>query len=83
MSYTDLRDFEIEYSYVALDGRTIQLEKLGGGTIGQAYTGTWRYILLDAEGVEVTRGQDYETHIPHTHEEAAKDLADFFDQEGV
>lgn len=74
MSYTDLRDFEPEYTYTASDGSTVQVEKLGGGMVGRKYAGTWRYILSDADGVELTRGQDYTVGMPHTHAWVAEDI---------
>ena len=77
MSYTDLRDFEPEYT--ATDaGLTIQVEKLGGGTLGRAYTGSWRYVVIDATGTELGRGQDFTTGTPQTHAEAAALIADYF-----
>ena len=82
MSYTDLRDFEAEYTHVDDYGRTYKIEKLGGGTVGESYAGTWRYIVTGEDGSELARGQDFETGMPHTHEEAARELATFFDTEG-
>jgi hypothetical protein len=79
MSYTDLRDFEPEYAVRIIgQGIRIQLEKLGGGTVGRAYQGTWRYVVTDVHtGDEVARGQDLHTGTPKTHAEAALILADF------
>jgi hypothetical protein len=70
MSYTDLRDFACEYSVPAGEGVVVQVEKLGGGTVGKAYTGTWRYIVT-RNGQEVRRGQDFESGTELTHFEAA------------
>lgn len=78
MSYTDLRDFSEEYKTTTDDGLTVQIEKLGGGTVGNAYTGTWRYIVTNASGVEVARGQDCETGMPHTHAQVAVFVADTY-----
>lgn len=82
MSYTDLRDFDSELS-VSIpqmnDGDktlSIQIEKLGGGTVGKSYTGTWRYRVLWA-GKEVYKAQDLETPTPTSHEEAASLIAGF------
>ena len=79
MSYTDLRDFSQELSYTdSRYGVTIQVEKLGGGTLGKKYDGIWRYIATHTNsGEEITRGQDYETGTPRTHDEVAEILADY------
>jgi hypothetical protein len=78
VSYTDLRDFANEYTYDAPEGLIVHIEKLGGGTLGEAYEGTWRYIVTDIDGTEVGRGQDYTTGMPHTHKQAARGVAEFF-----
>lgn len=79
MAYKDLRDFAPELVAQATSGLVVQVEKLGGGTLGYAYTGTWRYIVSDAVGRELGRGQDFGTGMPHTHAEVAIMIADFFD----
>lgn len=71
MSYTDLRDFTCEYSGIVGDV-TVQIEKLGGGTVGESYTGTWRYIVTRRSGKEIQRGQDLESGTPWTHAQAAR-----------
>jgi hypothetical protein len=78
MSYTDLRDFEPEYTTTTDNGLTVQIEKLGGGTVGNAYAGLWRYIVTTASGTFVARGQDVATGMPHTHAEVAEMVADSF-----
>lgn len=83
MNYTDLRDFCPEYT-VDVGDVTIQIEKLGGGTLGEAYSGTWRYIVTDnSTGEEVARGQDMMTPMPATHARAAELIYSFLtaDQE--
>lgn len=77
MSYTDLRDFAAEYT-ADVDGLSVAIEKLGGGTVGQKYTGTWRYVVTNAAGIEVARGQDCETGMPHTHAWVARFVAEEF-----
>lgn len=79
MSYTDLRDFEVEYETVTDAGFMVKVQKLGGGTVGREYAGTWRYIVTDAAGQELGRGQDLETGRPKTHAEVAEIVADFFE----
>lgn len=83
MSYTDLRDFVAEYMIVTGDGLTIHIEKLGGGTVDKAYTGTWRYVVKNANGIEVGRGQDVETGMPHTHAYVASLVAERFEPSGT
>lgn len=77
MSYTDLRDFSAELTYTDSQyGVTIQVEKLGGGTLGKKYDGIWRYIATHTNtDEEITRGQDYETGTPKEHDEVAEELA--------
>lgn len=82
MSYRDLRDFAEEFK-TDVDGLTVMIEKLGGGTVGNAYTGTWRYIVLSESGTEVARGQDMETGMPHTHAEVAEIVAENFAPTGT
>lgn len=78
MFYFDLRDFEPEFTLITDDNLTIQIEKLGGGTVGKSYEGTWRYIVTNTDtGSEVRRGQNLVTGTPKTHEEAARILLDF------
>lgn len=82
MSYTDLRDFAPEYAetFLTMSGAVlaVTLEKLGGGTLGEAYAGIWRYVVT-RDGTEIGRAQDFETGTPHTHAQAAHALAAFFD----
>jgi hypothetical protein len=78
MSYTDLRDFHAEASFAVGDGIEIEIEKLGGGDIGTAYAGTWRYIVTHTHahgGAEILRGQELESGTPITHEQAAALIA--------
>ncbi len=79
MSYTDLRDFSAEHTQTMDNELTVQIEKMGGGTLGEAYAGTWRYIVTNAAGIEVARGQDFTTGMPHTHAEVAVLVAEYFD----
>lgn len=82
MSYTDLRDFEPEASYrlTGNDGEryVVQVEKLGGGTKGYAYTGKWRYIVVkpaltnEQTATVVRKGQDFDSPKRLTHRRAAQ-----------
>lgn len=81
MSYTDLRDFEAEFEMFTDGGLFVQVEKLGGGTVGREYSGTWRYVVSNADGVEIARAQDCETGMPHTHAWVADMIAGYFTPE--
>lgn len=83
MSCTDLSDFSSEFTYRSSDGRyVVEIEKLGGGTVGCKYSGYWRYIVRDASGNEVARGQDLYTGTPTTHRMACGILLAFLRPEG-
>lgn len=79
MSHSDLRDFEAEYETEVV-GLLVVVEKLGGGTVGKSYAGRWRYIV-QRDGVEVVRGQDFDTGTLHTHAEVAAPLAEHCSQD--
>lgn len=75
MSHTDLRDFSPEYETSTDSGLFIQVEKLGGGTVGERYTGTWRYVVSNADGEEIASGQDFITALSHSHRWVARAIA--------
>lgn len=79
MSYTDLRDFSPEVTFHLYGSRpiSISLEKLGGGTVGNSYTGTWRYIVTWGDQ-ETFREQRLDCALPTTHLGAARVLASWF-----
>lgn len=58
---------EYEVNYV-LDGVTISIEKVGGGTIGKKYAGTWNY---DYSGPDASETGTACTGTPKTHAEVA------------
>jgi hypothetical protein len=88
VSYTDLRDFHPEATFnvpqlnhddVPL---VIKIEKSGGGDIGKAYSGTWRYVI-DYDGQDcIYFGQELETGTPVTHKAAARLLARYLSDVG-
>lgn len=65
-----------EYS-TDIDGATVRISKVGGGTIGRSYTGSWHYSLVGGGTGTDTEGSDLTTGSPVTHEEAAVIVADF------
>lgn len=85
MSYLDLRDFNPEFiwQFDLDDGREVwvEIEKLGGGVVGQTYQGTWRYMVwLDpkrADGTLLIYGQDCESGSEINHLEAAQMAVDW------
>lgn len=82
MSYNDLRDFEAEYAgeiddLMSEGSVRVEVEKLGGGTLGKSYAGRWRYRVTLPDGT-VHKGQDLETGTPVTHEQAARTAAEYF-----
>lgn len=77
MSYTDLRDFNAElvayFEDDNLDIIEVQVQKVGGGRVGEYYEGTWRYIVTNTSGgAEVARGQDFQSAVTITHQRAAE-----------
>ena len=66
-----------EFVYYNADREvTIYIEKVGGGTMGQKYSGMWRYVATDNEGYILHEGDDFGTGMPATHHEAARQLSD-------
>jgi hypothetical protein len=61
---------------------TIEVAKVGGGTVGRAYTGWWQIVVTYA-GREVYRTDDLHTGSPCTHRVAARHLAAFLAAERV
>lgn len=56
----------------------IRVSKIGGGTLGQAYTGRWAYEVtrVGRSGV-LAEGTDLSTPTPKTHKEVVPVLEDF------
>jgi hypothetical protein len=55
---------------------TLHLSKLGGGTVGQEYAGTWAYEV-EIDGEVVTSGTDLSSGTHYTHSQMARVLAEF------
>lgn len=85
MSYTDLRDFAAEYTQTVAEGFSVEIEKLGGGTVGKRYEGIWRYRVMSAEtAIPVTQGQDIETGgMPKTHGDVVDIVLDCVTVDGM
>jgi len=69
--------FEPEYMMVT-DGVRVEVEKVGGGTVGRAYEGTWRYYAHE-DSVLLGCGNDFYSRTPLTHREAARAVLDFLE----
>jgi hypothetical protein len=78
---------DITPEFIAEDrtGMRIEIEKVGGGTIGQAYDGRWSYrVTMPASGGflgSTMTGDDLYTGTPKTHAETAEILCDMVDLE--
>lgn len=78
-----------EYEYttgVCTDGTwdadvTVELSKVGGGTVGKAYEGVWVYRVSDADDSTLMEGADLHTGTPKTHAEVALIVYDFYEAE--
>lgn len=60
---------------------TVEVYKLGGGTLGHEYEGDWGYRvsrLLDRQ--VLAQGEDYRTGTPHSHARVARDVAKLVDE---
>lgn len=56
---------------------TIRVSKVGGGTQGRRYAGSWHYQAEGPDGAIVAAGSDLHTGTPKSHHEAALEVAWF------
>jgi|SRR5690242_116763 len=70
-------DFNPEYMMVT-DGVRVEVEKIGGGTVGKAYEGTWRYCAHE-DSVLLGCGDDFYSGTPMTHRQVARVVLDFLE----
>ena len=68
-------DWELTAIY---EDETVRISKVGGGTVGNAYSGWWHYSHTGPDGVTVS-GSDLYTGSPTTHAGATAILAEFLD----
>lgn len=71
-------DFDSEYA-ATRDGVRVEVEKIGGGTVGQKYAGTWRYVARYADGELIACGNDFYCPTPITHHGAVARILDHLD----
>lgn len=55
----------------------IGISKVGGGTVGESYSGSWSYVIT-MDGTVVLSGSDFSCGMPHTHQYTARAIADYF-----
>lgn len=60
------------------DGSEVKISKVGGGTFGEVYDGSWHYHYVSADGEIVKRGTDYVTRFAVDHANVAIQVAEFF-----
>lgn len=53
------------------------ISKVGGGTVGESYSGSWSYVIT-CDGTTVISGSDFSCGMPHDHEYTARQVADYF-----
>lgn len=66
--------FDPEYIMVT-DGVRVEVEKVGGGTVGKAYAGDWRYAAHE-DSCLLGCGIDFYSGLPMTHRQAAQAILD-------
>ena len=55
----------------------IGISKVGGGTLGESYSGSWSYVIT-CDGITVISGSDFFCGMPHDHEYTSRQVADYF-----
>lgn len=74
------RDMDYYEYAIEVDGVLVRLTKLGGGTLGKAYVGSWAYVVTNRLGAVLDRGSDFTTGMPRTHVETAREIAAHFEE---
>ncbi len=54
-------------------GHTVEVSKVGGGTLGREYVGWWQYRIVLADGQ--SEANMFESRSPYSHERAALVIA--------
>jgi hypothetical protein len=74
---------EYEYTTELDDGIygtvTVDINKVGGGTLGKSYDGLWEYRISCVDDGLLVQGSDLRTGMSHTHAEVAELACTFFD----
>jgi hypothetical protein len=72
---TCLRPDDWEYGIVTHNGSTILISKVGGGTLGETYTGSWHWSWTHRDRHQCD--SDLITGSPTSHASAANQVDDF------
>lgn len=59
-----------------IDGLRVQVDKVGGGTVGRSYEGRWS-VTVENGPIYVYDNDDFTTGTPKMHAEVARIAADF------
>lgn len=70
----------VEYRRIRSDGRTIEIVKWGGGTLGKRYSGDWDVNVYDTSG-KVLFTDVVHTGTPKTHAEVEEIVLDYTERE--
>lgn len=70
-------DPDLSETTVEIDDHSVDVYKLGGGTLGNSYEGFWGYRLRRGDTV-IAAGGDLHTGMPKTHAEAAQLVVEIF-----
>jgi hypothetical protein len=77
ISLTDF-EYSVEIPTISTDHDnpvTLYISKVGGGTIGESYTGQWYWCITNGE--DSRHGDELSSGTPKTHEEMSRVLAGF------
>ena len=66
-----------EATYAMPNGQ-VSVSKVGGGTVGRTYSGSWHYLVSDLSGEVIARGSDYQSYFPSSHQGVALVIAQEF-----
>lgn len=59
----------------------VSVYKVGGGTVGEAYAGSWGYCVETLDEFEIANGEDLITGMPHTHASVAQTVLSFVNED--
>jgi len=80
MSSKMVEDIDPEFVKLFDDGTVVMVAKIGGGTVGKMYDGSWWYNVYSS-GEILSRGTDYYSGTPQPHWLVAKFVHEYFMEE--
>lgn len=86
MKSSDFEHLETRDNPLQPGGRAlaVRVSKVGGGTVGRAYEGTWIYRVTYVGGPLMVEGDDLRIGTPKTHRQIVEIVMDFLaEQPGV